>query len=330
MQSHSNLPTSVQSTDNPFSSPEALAACIVPQIESYLATNNSTRLLVLHYPSDHLATALALRKILGQDILKIAGIMDSLSSDPPSTVSRRTSAVTNPLSNEATLKIRRPSQTPVRHSTIASVDTSSNDQLKKDAVSFSKANYLLPSSATDPEIATFLSGIWTSLMEKSIFYAPEPEPEPKTIVVEKIVEKVVEKYIEKPAPPPLPSSRDANHPPVSYRTNSRERGRESKLARLTGEKTPPPTSGLKGHRYAASVASGRTTASERGRREEARIEKDWENFYIGEEDSEDDDYDRMILGREMAKIVPEVRKVYPEGKAPKRSTKKALKWLGLA
>lgn len=74
----------------------------------------------------------------------------------------------------------------------------------------------------------------------------------------------------------------------------------------------------------------RTTNSERVRREDARIEKDWENFYIGDEDSEDDDYDRMVMGRAGARIVPEVRKVMPDGKEPKRSTKKALKWLGLA
>lgn len=82
--------------------------------------------------------------------------------------------------------------------------------------------------------------------------------------------------------------------------------------------------------YAASVSTSRTTASERVRREDARVEREWENFYIGEEDSEDDDYDRMVLGRSMARIVPEVRIVTSDGMVPKRSTKKALKWLGLA
>lgn len=95
--------------------------------------------------------------------------------------------------------------------------------------------------------------------------------------------------------------------------------------------TPPRTpTGGKTHKYAASVSTVRTTASERVRREDARVEKEWEHFYIGEEDSEDDDYDRMVMGRALAKIVPEVRMVTSEGKVPKRSTKKALKWLGLA
>lgn len=74
--------------------------------------------------------------------------------------------------------------------------------------------------------------------------------------------------------------------------------------------------------------STRTTASEFERREDrGRIEREWENFYIGEDDSEDDEYDRMIMGRALAKIVPEIR--MPELEK-KRNTKKALKWLGLA
>lgn len=331
VQTHSHLPLSLQSTFNPFSSPEATAACIVPQLEAYLATNNSVRLLILHYSSNHLAIIMALRKILGQDVLKIAGIMDSLSSDPPSIVSHPRTPTTNPLSNDATSTHKRAPQAHARESSqrrnsisshISTLNTASNHSLKKSesGVSFSKANYLLPSAATDAEITAFLSGIWTSLMEKSAFYTPEPEPKP--IIVEK------------PALPPTPTTttRETTHPPISYRNGP---NRESKIARLTGNpgasSTPPRTpTGSKGHKYAASLASTvRTTNSERVRREEARIEKDWENFYIGDEDSEDDDYDRMVMGRALAKIVPEVRMTV-EGKQPKRSTKKALKWLGLA
>lgn len=98
----------------------------------------------------------------------------------------------------------------------------------------------------------------------------------------------------------------------------------------------------------SSVRSVRTTASEKVRRED----REWENFYIAEEDSDDDEYDKMILGRGFATIVPEARrkefgKVTEAGKegegegadiipgmvmvnGQKRGTKKALKWLGLA
>ena len=143
-----------------------------------------------------------------------------------------------------------------------------------------------------------------------------------------IVEKIVEKIIEKPVLPPTPTS---SHPPVSYRGTKGE-SRESKIARLTGERgietnSKPGSRGKesRGHAYAASVVSTMTTGSERARR---KNDEAWENFYIGEEDSDDDAYDRMIMGRAGARIVPEVIKKEAQGK--KRSSKKALKWLGLA
>jgi hypothetical protein len=312
-----------------LSNPEVLATCIVPQIEAYLAINTSTRILVLHYPFNHLATIIALRKIIGQDVLKIAGIMDSTSSDPPSAVSRPRTPKANPLSDKST-SIRssvahsHSGDSSPRKTFVTSQVSSNNHQSKKSEVSFSKANYLLPSIATNAEISSFLSGIWTSLVEISAFYNPEPEPKPT--------------IFEKPPLPPTPATstfqRDPPHSPASLRHGSTSR--ESKIARLTGSSIPGSTpsrtsNGYKSHKHAPSIASTvRTTNSERVRREDTRIEKEWENFYIGEEDSEDDDYDRMVMGRSMARIVPEVKVVTSEGKMPKRSTKKALKWLGLA
>jgi hypothetical protein len=109
---------------------------------------------------------------------------------------------------------------------------------------------------------------------------------------------------------------EVSYPPSSFKPpKSTHSTANDKAAKLLGQDRP-------GNKYAPSIASSvRTTASERGRRED----RAWENFYIAEEDSEDDDFDKMILGRGYAKIVPEVKK--PGGKRP---TKKALKWLGLA
>jgi hypothetical protein len=184
-------------------------------------------------------------------------------------------------------------------------------------VSFSKADYLLPSIATDAEISNFLSGIWMSLIEKSTFYSPEPEPAPT------IVEKIVEKFIEKPSLPPTPASPQS---PPTYRRKQAKEPRDSKISRLIGGDAPSqPSPRMRGHNYAPSVASTiRTTGSERVRRERKNDEA-WDNFYISEEDSADDAYDRMIMGRSGVKIV--ANKLAPE---KKRSSKKALKWLGLA
>ncbi|KAF8864331.1 hypothetical protein BDZ45DRAFT_34762 [Acephala macrosclerotiorum] len=370
---------STQSSFNPLSNPQVLAALLVPQIESYLAINTSTRLLVLQYPASHLPTVFALRNFLGSDLLKIAGVLDSLASEPPSMSRPRTA---NPLSNEAV------SQRARSNSRLSSLQKSNSDTTRADSLttlnrqtssagsvrsslakasaSFAKADYLLPSAATDTEITTFLSSIWKCLIEKSIFYTPEPEPKP--IIVER------------PPMPPTPtgSSRDIRRDRLererdrhgdrddtdrdsTYRPpSSRQAGSQSKISRLTGGSatshpiprsiyatsiiststarpstryrdrdtdyepsiTSTHTNTNKRHKYAASIASTKTTASEK----ERRMDREWENFYIGDEDSEDDAFDRMIMGRAGQRIVPE-----PEiGQVVKRDKRKALKWLGLA
>jgi len=167
-------------------------------------------------------------------------------------------------------------------------------------------------------------------MEKSSFYIPELEPKPI--------------IIKRPPIPQIPTSsslaggrdrdrdRDSGYPSSSYR------GLTSKISRLTGQSniTLPnstansrhnyaPSMASTGHGYAASIASTVKTAKTTKSELERRAANDWENFYIGEEDSEDDAYDKMIMGRSMAKIVPDVRK-----RDVKRDKKKALRWLGLA
>ncbi|CZR53925.1 uncharacterized protein PAC_03807 [Phialocephala subalpina] len=369
---------SPSSTFNPLSNSQALAALLVPQIEAYFAINTSTRLLVLQYPASQLPTVFALRNLLGSDLLKIAGVLDSLASDPPS-MSRPRTATANPLSNEAV------SQRARSHSRLNSLQRTNIDDTRADSLTtltrqtsvagsvrsslvqasaaFAKADYLLPSTATDTEITTFLTSIWKCLMEKSTFYTPEPEPKPI----------IVERPPMPPPPTPTGSARDIRRERYrdrdekdtdrdsTYRPpSSRQGGSQSKISRLTGgSATSPPiprsiyassiisTSTARPstrhrdrdrdrdtdyepsitstrHKYAASIASTKTTASEKERRKD----REWENFYIGDEDSEDDAFDRMIMGRSGGqRIVPEPMEVRT---VVKRDKRKALKWLGLA
>jgi hypothetical protein len=58
--------------------PTILAALLVPQIEAFLATNISTGFLILHFSFTYLDVMFELRKLLGPDLIKIAGILDSL------------------------------------------------------------------------------------------------------------------------------------------------------------------------------------------------------------------------------------------------------------
>ncbi|KAL2066230.1 hypothetical protein VTL71DRAFT_2301 [Oculimacula yallundae] len=305
---------------NPISDPHVLASLLVPHIEAFLAGNSSTRLLILHFSAANLPTVIALQGLLGTDLFRIAGILDTLASDPPS--------------------IARPGSSMSSKSPFNGRSKPAS-QLAKSITSFARADYLLPSIATDTEISTFLSGIWKVLMEKSSFYTPEPEPKPI--------------IIERPPIPPTPTSSMPRDRDSGYPSSSNQTPRVSKASRLTGGGAPGTPRGgnypasinsvlSKGnsggyatsvtasttntntntnrHKYAASIASTKTTGSERERKQG---DKEWENFYIEDDDSEDDAYDKMILGRQMQRIVPEVKK--PGQKA---NTKKALKWLGLA
>jgi hypothetical protein len=326
---------------NPLSNPKTLAVLLVPQIEAFLAINSSTRLLILQYQSSHLPVIFALRQLLGTDLLKVAGILDSLSLDPPSFIRHR-EPILNPLSNESVAerwkeyakhaRLHSLQQSKIAHD-LDVQNKDAQDPKQEPVVSFSKANYILPSTATDAETTTFLSSICKDLMRKSTFYTPELNVKPAVI-------------IDRPPMPPTPTSaapstyesRDSNYTLSAYR------GASSKISRLTGNgsnDTHSITSQASRHRspsrrvYHESVSipthkSLLPVKHERRNTLGDKSDKDWENFYIGEDDSDDDEFDRMIMGRQMARIVPEVRKLSPDGVQVPRNKKKALKWLGLA
>lgn len=170
-----------QSSTSPFSSPMLLASLLVPQLEIYLANNISTRLLIIHYSSSHLPTILALRHLVGADTLKIVGILDSsnplsknAASNPSRPVGNRLSNANVAALNDRTrLSSRSSGRSTRNHSPNQSIEFKHNSSEPR-STSFLRANYLLPSTATDVEIATFLSNITDHLIEKSSYYTPEP------------------------------------------------------------------------------------------------------------------------------------------------------------
>lgn len=179
-----------QSSSSPFSSPMLLASLLVPQLETYLASNVSTRLLIIQYSASHLPTILALRHIVGADTFKIAAILNSLAAVPllnsfPSSplgvpTVNRLSNVNVAAYNSRTRAAPRPvmpSISPPKssksHSPVQSIEFKYNSS-EPLSTSFSRANYLLPSTATDVEIASFLTSITNHLIEKSSYYTPEP------------------------------------------------------------------------------------------------------------------------------------------------------------
>ncbi|KUI67925.1 hypothetical protein VM1G_03355 [Cytospora mali] len=172
MQSFTAQPLAHQIHNNPFENPYLLACLIIPHLETYLAAHPSIRFLLLEYPAEHLATVLALQKLIGINILKVAGIINSEATSPTSDVSSSPSSI-------CSFK----SWTPFNN-----IDTKSLDSINlggqpcpdnkstlahRRKYSFSKANYLLTCSATESEIAVFISTIWKLLIEVDSFYIPE-------------------------------------------------------------------------------------------------------------------------------------------------------------
>ncbi|RGP75899.1 gastric mucin [Fusarium sporotrichioides] len=159
MQAYTTQPLANQTKDNPFNNPFLLATLIIPHLETYLALHTEVRYLLLEYPPEHLSAVLALQKLVGIEMMKVAQIVDTSSKNMPFTHLRGNS-------------ITGPEQGPVGRfgKTFPPKSCSGHD------ATVSKANFLLTSTASDAEIATFVATISKILSEVSCFYVPEELP----------------------------------------------------------------------------------------------------------------------------------------------------------
>lgn len=141
MQAFTAQPLANQTSDNPFTNSYLLATLIVPHLETYLALHSEVRYLLLQYPPEHLGTVLALQKLAGVDLMKVAQIVDSNSKEHlPFTHIRGVSIGSKSETNSAKRPAPSPSSSP--------------------AFPVSKANFLLTSTASDKDIAKFVSTVW--------------------------------------------------------------------------------------------------------------------------------------------------------------------------
>ncbi|KAH7040438.1 uncharacterized protein B0I36DRAFT_310685 [Microdochium trichocladiopsis] len=201
MQTFTAQPLANQTTDNPFTNSLLLATLIIPFLEMYLAAHADTRFLLLEYPPEHLTTVLALQRLIGVDLLKVSGIIDAEAGEP------------KPFSG-----FKAQSQLRPRHSAAQSVSCMSDASTtsvattatllspgprKSEAPSFSKANFLLTSSATESEIATLISTIWKLLVDISPFYIPEGAP--KSHAARRVIEQRQVKRVPSDLYPRLPT-----------------------------------------------------------------------------------------------------------------------------
>lgn len=166
--------------NNLLENPQLLSCSIVPHLETYLATTTTTRFLVLEYPSEHLATVLALQKLIGTDIFKVAGVINAktispVASEGPAALQINTSR-SNPVARPIDT-ISLPGSPFPNNNVMASTKCTGRGTIAhRRRISFSKANYVLASSANEAEIGMFISKIWKDLIDVDRFYEPEQPP----------------------------------------------------------------------------------------------------------------------------------------------------------
>ncbi|OTB05432.1 hypothetical protein M426DRAFT_22024 [Hypoxylon sp. CI-4A] len=344
MQAFTSQPLANQTQDNPFSNPLLLATLIIPHLETYMAAHAATRFLLLEYPPEHLTTVLALQRLVGVDLLRIAGILYSENTDPKPNpdikipVRRNTHLRLNSRSGLSTTSTR----------TGATLLTPSG--LKQvEAPSFSKANFLLTSSANESEIATLISEMWKILIEISSFYIPEGvAPRASTQIDRELKRDFKRDSNGKPlAQTPLINTAQQYAPlanaAVIMGFRAQVEGDPSSSDDIYTDSNPPPpppkhsARPLKSSKGSISetIRSSRTVRTMRSHRnklrnmivretvEDAVARTDNASLYQEYWDEEDDDG----LAADERRYMP----LYGRRGGPtKGSSRKALKWLGLA
>jgi hypothetical protein len=295
-----------QTTDNPFTNTYLLATLIIPHLETYLAAHSEVRFLLLEFPPDHLATILALQKLVGVDLLKVAQIVDSNAKEPLPFTHVRGASISARKDDSSSSSGSGPQ---VKVLPITPSPTPEN-------FSFSKANYLLTSTASESEISTFISTVWKILMEISQFYIPEETPKPKSArkIPSPITFSPFPKLLSGPQSPPLSPA----PPTPSLRLPSAHATPARPVSPAPSSKAPSLAETVKTNKSGKSRKGGKSRkspgkAGTPGNDGESTLDLDF---------ADDSDYDmeeRRLMPMFMRK--PVVRK---------GNSRKALKFLGLA
>ncbi|KAH0532480.1 hypothetical protein TsFJ059_001168 [Trichoderma semiorbis] len=203
MQAFTALPLTNQTSDNPFANSYLLATLLIPHLETYLALHSEIRYLLLEYPPEHLATVLALQKLIGVDLIKVAQIVDPNSKDYLPFTQIGGPAVGTKINTKT------PDLSP---------QSSSSD------ITVSNANFLLTCTATSKDIAKFVSAVWNIQIETC---DPEPSPKRKSLPGKKRpapLDVLLTKFPRSSLSTrsgPSPTSADASSSPESLTLSSR-------------------------------------------------------------------------------------------------------------
>ncbi|KAK8025164.1 hypothetical protein PG990_002987 [Apiospora arundinis] len=324
MQSFTSQPLTNQTENNPFSNPLRLATLLVPHLENYITAHPQTRFLVLEYAPEHLSTVLCLQRLIGVDLFKIAAI---LSPDPPK--SKRGHRPGLPSSSKT---FGSASSVMSRTSSIKSIVASSPSPGSQSpgAESFSKANFVLTSQVSESEIALFVSTVLSVLMSKSSFYVPERPPPVLTHRESKA------SLAERPRSPLLPSPEYASLVSRLSAQTQNLQGIESPsfapslppLSAMFENQSKPPSPKELPEDELKPMSSARSIRSVRSRKS-AKVQKLLGHSVKPSVDSRFESWDE-----DDAAFWAEERKYMPffldQSARKKTSSRKALKWLGLA
>ncbi|KAK4176385.1 hypothetical protein QBC36DRAFT_187583 [Triangularia setosa] len=161
MQAYTAQPLAKQTQRNPFSDRSVLAALIIPCIERYLCAHPKVQFLLIEYPSEHLETILAVQKLMGNEIVKIAGVINGDAS----------ALSTRPFSPPPSIEVYKSSAAPMSQEDFGSIL-----EALLGSPSFTQADYILPSQASEADTASFFMSIHKQLLSVSDFYTPPKTP----------------------------------------------------------------------------------------------------------------------------------------------------------
>ncbi len=311
MQTFTSQPLSLQAGDNPFSQRSLLATLLIPHLETFLSSSGPNRLLILHYPVSHLSTVLALRDLLGPELLKVAGIIDSTAISPLKPSKERPNSIASIDEWVSTTTSKFPS--PTQKSCVIGTPQITQRSIMSQP-SFSKADFLLLSPASEDEISTFLTSVWESLtFPSSSFYFPDEVLSPSSTLHPIISPSTASSHNAPPTPPP-----------------------DRQILATRSQKRLSPTRAPKRVSFADSSTSTEIS-NENARRRERQSEKDWEKLESERRERlSEKAWESFIMGNDSDESLLELERIFmphlhfmPRAARRIGDSRKALKWLGL-
>ncbi|KAK3387152.1 hypothetical protein B0H63DRAFT_151075 [Podospora didyma] len=335
MQAFTSQPLTRQARENPFTDSTLLAALIVPHLETYLTLHANVCFLIIEYPVEHLATVLALQKLIGVEMFKVACI---LNGENPETHDR-------PLSAPPGLEHER--YAAAAGAGALSLPQSPNPESFSGARLFSKANYLLTYLATGSETSGFVAAIRETLASISNYYVPEVPPRKGSLLHNSymltdvdLAAKVSKAVRLQTPPPPLHpktslSSGILDTPPSSpleYFSTGKPRSATRPLSPTLSTKsraslkTPVARGGGSGEEADGSRHVRTPSDSPKDHRLRlVKVNSAPNNYYSRYDGLVADDEDEGDSDAEERRLMP----LFLRRQAERGNSQKAMKWLGL-